>query len=117
VAACNARDTALGQRHGRFAANDMMAIGALQEARDQGLSVPENISVVGFDDIPLAAMISPSLTSVEQPALSMGRLAVDLLLETMAGNEEDLPHITLETRLHIRASSAAPSFHAAVSAS
>jgi len=107
----------LGGVTGVFAANDMMAIGALQEARDQGLSVPENISVVGFDDIPLAAMISPSLTTVEQPALSMGRLAIDLLLETMAGKKEDPSHITLETKLHIRASSAAPSFHAAASAS
>lgn len=100
-----------------FAANDMMAIGALQEARDQTLAVPEDLSVVGFDGIPFAAMISPALTTVEQPALHMGGLAVDLLLKELARDGEYSRHITLETHLHIRASTAPPRSRRTLSAS
>lgn len=88
-----------------FAANDMMAIGALNEAHDRGIAVPHDLSIVGFDDIPLATMISPALTTVEQPAPAMGRQAVVLLLAMMA---PDLTppgrRIMLDTRLRVRAS-------------
>jgi LacI family transcriptional regulator len=89
-----------------FAANDLMAIGAMQEARDWGLSVPQDISIVGFDDIPLAAMISPALTTVEQPAVIMGHAAVEVLVDALSSGEERREHRTFDTHLHVRASTA-----------
>ncbi len=70
-----------------FAGNDLMAIGAIAAAVDRGLRVPEDLSVVGFDDIDLAAMVRPGLTTVHQPNYEMGALAADLILnpERQAG--------------------------------
>ncbi|HEY8348087.1 MAG TPA: LacI family DNA-binding transcriptional regulator [Symbiobacteriaceae bacterium] len=68
-----------------FAGNDLIALGVIRAAREAGLRVPEDLSVVGFDDIPLAALVSPPLTTVRQPAYEMGRLAMTMLLERMSG--------------------------------
>ncbi len=68
-----------------FAANDMMAIGAMRAIQEWGLRVPEDIAVVGFDDILLASLIKPSLTTISQPAYHMGALAVEMLLERIGG--------------------------------
>ena len=62
-----------------FAFNDQLAIGAMQAARARGLSVPEDLSVVGFDDTAEAALVTPALTTVRQPLAEMGRIAVSLL--------------------------------------
>ncbi|WP_454715462.1 LacI family DNA-binding transcriptional regulator [Caulobacter segnis] len=70
-----------------FAANDAMAFGAIVAASKQGLSVPGDLSVVGFDDAPAAQIYSPGLTTIRQPVIEMGALAVDLLL-TPPGDEE-----------------------------
>nr|WP_321456057.1 LacI family DNA-binding transcriptional regulator [uncultured Cohaesibacter sp.] len=67
------------------AANDTMAIGAIQAATSLGLKVPEDIGVVGFNDIPAAKLIEPGLTTVAIPAEEIGRTAVDLLLEQLSG--------------------------------
>ncbi|HYF91592.1 MAG TPA: LacI family DNA-binding transcriptional regulator [Symbiobacteriaceae bacterium] len=69
-----------------FAANDMMAFGVLRAAQEAGIAVPEELSVVGFDDIQMAGLFRPGLTTVRQPAYEMGRLAMTLLLERIAGS-------------------------------
>jgi LacI family transcriptional regulator len=66
-----------------FAYNDFMAIGALRAAYDLGIKVPDDVSIVGFDDIPEAAFTCPALTTVSQPKLEMGRKGVNLLLEVI----------------------------------
>jgi LacI family transcriptional regulator len=93
-----------------FAANDLMAAGAIRELTAHGLSVPGDVSVVGFDDTPLAEMTSPALTTVRQPVQEMGDRAVSLLLarlgaspETGAGGRHVLP-----TSLVVRESTAPP---------
>ena len=74
---------ASGPPQALFAANDMMAIGALHALHEQGLRVPEDIAVVGFDDTDCAAYLTPSLTSVSQPFAELGRLALHRLLELL----------------------------------
>ncbi len=69
-----------------FAANDQMAIGALCAAADLNLRIPEDIGIVGYDDIPEAAFIRPRLSTVRQPLLELGRLAVQKLDAFIAGN-------------------------------
>ncbi|MEU6995565.1 LacI family DNA-binding transcriptional regulator [Streptomyces sp. NPDC046465] len=66
-------------------ASDMMALGAVRAARDLGLSVPRDISVVGFDDSPLIAFTDPPLTTIRQPVQAMGQAAVRALLEEIGG--------------------------------
>jgi len=90
-----------------FATNDVMAIGALKALRAVGLKVPQDVALVGFDDMPTAAMVEPALTTVRQPIERMGLMAVELLL-TMLGNPTDektsAHRIILPTELIIRAS-------------
>src|SRR5256885_597170 len=66
-----------------FAFNDNMAIGVLRAARERGVSVPAELSVVGFDDSELAAIVTPALTTVRQPLAEMGRMAVSLLMRQL----------------------------------
>ncbi len=70
-----------------FCYNDMSALGALRAIRSRGLRVPEDISVVGFDDLFLASYLHPPLTTVRQPMRRMGMLAMDSLLKLMSGQE------------------------------
>lgn len=72
-----------------FAANDMMAVGAIACIRDHHLRVPEDISVIGFDDIPLASFLNPKLTTIAQPRGEMGRMAVTMLMERL--QDRNLP--------------------------
>jgi len=65
--------------------NDEMAIGAIQAVRTQGLRVPEDISITGFDDISYARYCDPPLTTISQPAEDMGTIAVDMLLRMING--------------------------------
>ena len=91
-----------------FAANDDMAIGAMNEAKARGLRVPEDISVVGFDDVPFAASYDPPLTTVHQPFFDMGTAAMDTLYELLRG-QAPAPHIRLlPTELMIRQTTAKP---------
>lgn len=88
-----------------FAASDVMAISAIRSIQDSGLTVPDDIAVIGYDDIPQAAVISPPLTTIRQPFSRMGSVAVDILLE-MIEHPSSQPHrIVLPTELIIRASS------------
>jgi DNA-binding LacI/PurR family transcriptional regulator len=88
-----------------FCANDLMAAGALRVLREAGRDVPGDVSVVGFDDAPLAQSTHPPLTTVHQSAEQMGREMVGLLLETMQHPDEPPVPRLLETRLVVRESS------------
>jgi len=90
-----------------FAFNDNIAIGVLQAARARGLRVPEDISVVGFDDSEHSALVSPALTTVRQPLAEMGRMAVSLLLRLIENQSVETLRIELATRLVVRGSTAA----------
>ena len=68
-----------------FACNDLMAVGALRALKKKGLRVPEQIEVIGFDDIDLAHLVDPPLSTVSQPALEMGAQSAELLLRLIAG--------------------------------
>lgn len=70
-----------------FARNDFTAIGAMCALHDAGLAVPDDVSIVGFDNVPLAAYTSPPLTTVDQPTVEQGRQAASLLLERIEGNK------------------------------
>jgi DNA-binding LacI/PurR family transcriptional regulator len=85
--------------------NDIAAIGCIRALHDVGLRVPEDVSVVGFDDIKEAAFQTPSLTTIRQPLHQMGALAVRTLLQQLGGaNGNGLPQIAVEPELIIRES-------------
>lgn len=93
-----------------FAANDLSAIATTEVARERGLLVPDDLSVVGFDDVPEAARADPPLTTVRQPIQQMGAAAIRLLtalLDGVDGAAPD-PHVRLPTALVVRASTAPP---------
>jgi len=85
-----------------IAGNDMMAIGLIQAFRDRGLRVPEDLSVVGFDDIPLAAMSAVKLTTIKQPQTEMGKQAAKLVLDRLNGESKAPRLITYEPELILR---------------
>jgi LacI family transcriptional regulator len=87
-----------------FAASDGMAVGALRALHDSSVRVPEDIALVGYDDLPLAAVSTPPLTSVHQPVPDMAAHAVRLLIEQIRG-EGPVPSVRLPTRLVVRESS------------
>jgi DNA-binding LacI/PurR family transcriptional regulator len=88
-----------------FAYNDLSALGAIRAFQEAGLRVPDDISVVGFDDIQGAAYNTPSLTTVRQPLARMGTIAAQTLLERIAGSLEDPKEIAVQPELMIRESS------------
>lgn len=88
-----------------FCFNDIAAIGAIRALKDVGLSVPSNVSVVGFDDIQSAAYSTPSLTTVRQPLTEMGRRGAQILLERIANRESPYPaEIVMAPELVVRES-------------
>jgi LacI family transcriptional regulator len=91
-----------------FAFNDNLAIGAIQAARARGLSVPGDLSVVGFDDVEHATIVTPMLTTVRQPLAEMGRTAVSLLMRLLERQAFETLHVELGTRLVVRESTASP---------
>ncbi|AZS38107.1 HTH-type transcriptional repressor CytR [Microbacterium lemovicicum] len=90
-----------------FAANDLSALAVLGVAAELGLRVPEDLSVVGFDDIPEASRRLPALTTVRQPMHRLGRIAAELAMALMAGETPAQTSILLPTRLVPRATTAA----------
>jgi DNA-binding LacI/PurR family transcriptional regulator len=110
-----------GYRHGKellarpdrptavFAGSDMQALGVLRAARELGLRVPEDLSVVGYDDVPLSEWIGPALTTVRQPLRSMARTATTMLVDLARGENPPLRRVELATELIVRESTAAPS--------
>jgi LacI family transcriptional regulator len=91
-----------------FAANDLSAFGAIAAAHELGMRVPEDVSVIGFDDVPMASQVYPPLTTIRQPLQQMGRSAVNILLARIAGIESPSDRITLPTDLILRSSTAQP---------
>jgi len=89
-----------------FAANDLMAIGALCAAYECGVAVPDELSLVGFDDIEPARFSCPPLSTVAQPKLRIANLAVDMLLERIEGRRQEPRKVVLQPELRVRASSA-----------
>ena len=91
---------------GRFdalvCANDLMAIGAIDAARALGLRVPEDVAVIGFDDIETAGLMTPRLTTVRNPAASIGEAAADALLRRLHAPDAEPQRIALPTELVVR---------------
>jgi DNA-binding LacI/PurR family transcriptional regulator len=96
--ALNPRPTAM------VASNDLMAFGALRAARERGLNIGSDISITGFDDIEMAATVTPPLTTVRQPTARIGEMAVDLLDKHLRGEKIDEQHVQLDTELIVRQS-------------
>ena len=91
-----------------FASNDVMAMGVMDAVRNKGLRVPDDVSVIGFDDIPQASLIRPALTTIRQPLEKMGRVATQMLLELLSLSQKKIERIELPTELIIRDSCQAP---------
>ena len=91
-----------------FVCSDRMALGVYEALAERGLSVPDDISVVGFDDLPEARWASPGLTTVRQPLAEMAATALRLLVRVMAGERPEGTRTELSTRLVERASTAPP---------
>lgn len=91
-----------------FTANDMQALGVYRAARELGLRIPHELSVVGFDDVPAVAWMDPPLTTVHQPLAEMAAAATELALAL--GRGEQVPQVGLEiaTTLTVRESTAPP---------
>lgn len=85
-----------------FASNDLSAFGAMDAVRECGFNIPDDISIVGFDDVPQASLVYPKLTTVRQPLEQMGRVAVQMLLERIEDRSRPPQRVTLATQLVIR---------------
>lgn len=88
-------------------ASDMMALGAIRAVRQRGLAVPQDVSVVGFDDSPLIAFTEPPLTTIRKPVDAMATAAVDALLEEVGGNPAQRAEFMFQPELVVRGSTAA----------
>ena len=98
--------TAAPETTALFAFNDLMAVGAVREARTRGLRVPQDVAVVGFDDLALAALVEPPLTTVHTDKYELGRTLVDVLVQALGrGTEAPAEHRELPARLVVRSSS------------
>jgi DNA-binding LacI/PurR family transcriptional regulator len=88
------------------AANDLVAIGVISTLKKRGHRVPADISIVGIDDIPMASLLDPPLTTVSQPIYEMGRRGMENILLRIQNPQLDTSEIMFETRLTIRQSTA-----------
>jgi len=85
-------------------AGDMVAIGIIKEAKRTGVKVPEELAIVGYDDIPAAEVIEPMLSTVRQPKLEMGDYAINMIVDKIEGREIGIKHKELPTKMIIRES-------------
>ena len=85
-----------------FVANNLMTVGVLAAVAEAGLSVPEDVGVVGFDDMSWARLLRPPLTTVAQPTYELGRVAAELLTRRIAGRDDPPQRVVLEPTLQIR---------------
>ena len=91
-----------------FAANDLQALGVYQAARESGLRIPEDLSVVGFDDLPVVAWVDPPMTTVHQPLTEMAAAATELALALGRGEKARQVGLEIATTLTVRASTGPP---------
>ncbi len=90
-----------------FVGNNLMTVGAVSRLFDEGLSLPDDMGVVGFDDVPWATLMRPALTTVAQPTYAVGRSAAELLSARITDPRRDVSTVTLPTELRVRDSSGA----------
>ncbi len=88
-----------------FAHNDLMALGALSLLRDNGIVIPDDISLAGYNNLPTVGHVSPSLTTVNYPSMDVGRIAGEMILNLLAG--DPVEDVVLEPELVIRQSTQA----------
>jgi LacI family repressor for deo operon, udp, cdd, tsx, nupC, and nupG len=86
-----------------FASNDLMAFGAIYAAKEMGLKVPDDVAVLGFDNIPLSSYFEPTLTTVEIPMYDLGIASMQMLVNLICGNDFDRFKL-FKTKLLVRAS-------------
>lgn len=91
-----------------FAGSDQQAYGAYEAARERGLRIPQDLSIVGFDDLPVSRWLSPPLTTIRQPLAEMGALAVRMLFRLARGETLETRRVELATDLVLRESTAPP---------
>ncbi|GMA64579.1 LacI family transcriptional regulator [Alicyclobacillus fastidiosus] len=91
-----------------FAASDEMAIGAMKAARNKGLNVPEDVSIIGFDDIPAGTYVHPELTTIRQPAFEIGTQAMNLLLDMIKGCAKERKQLVLPHQVVLRETTTSP---------
>ena len=87
-----------------FAVNDQMAIGAVYYLKKKGFNIPEDISIIGFDDVPMASLMDPPLTTMAQPTLEIGATAVKMILKIISGEKISERKRFLKTKLVVRGS-------------
>jgi LacI family transcriptional regulator len=87
-----------------FVASDVVAFGAMKAIGEMGLRVPEDLAVVGFDDVPMARYVSPALTTIHLPAIEQGLRGGQMLIDLIGGNIPAEKQVHLETELVIRES-------------
>jgi LacI family transcriptional regulator len=85
-----------------FSASDTMAVGALQALSEQGLSVPSDVAIIGFDDLPIASTSRPALSTMRQPIQELGSFAVRTLVDLIAGKITPPYRVILPTELVLR---------------
>ena len=93
---------------GIFAMNDRMAAGMMRQARENGLNIPADLSLVGFDDVPLTTLVEPPLTTIRQPSYELGKVAAQKLFEMINGDLQQFEPIVLPVELIVRGSTAPP---------
>ncbi|SDD41720.1 transcriptional regulator, LacI family [Sanguibacter gelidistatuariae] len=98
-----------------IAYNDLMALGIIDRLRQRGISVPDDMSVVGFDDVPVASLVSPALTTIQIPLAGLGRRGVDLLVERLEGAVDVTTRSEVPVELIIRNSTSVPAASPAAS--
>ena len=91
-----------------FAGNDLQALGVYQAAREARLHIPEDLSVVGFDDLPVTQWVSPPMTTIRQPLMDMATAAAEMVLAMSRGEVPAQTRVELATELIIRESTAPP---------
>lgn len=99
-----------------FVTNNLMTLGALEAINECQLNIPEDISIIGFDDMPWAGSINPPLTVVKQPAYEMGRRAGELFFQRISDPQRDAVRIVMDPKLIVRKSSSSPKHQGIVSA-
>lgn len=87
-----------------YAASDMMAVGAMKVLKEAGRRIPDDVAVAGFDDLPVASIVEPALTTVRQPIERLGAMAAEVLLDLIEGKVEGPQHVILPAQLVVRQS-------------